>query len=113
MIKGINHIGISVSDLDRSIDFYRNLLGMEVVVRRPFDGPQYEEVLALPGTRGMVALLRSATAQIELFEFVEPAPVRANARRPVSDYGITHLCIEVTDIESEYARLKSRGIDFH
>ena len=113
MIKGINHIGISVSNLDRSIKFYKDLLGMEVAVRRVFEGEQYERLLALPGTRGTVALLKSRNAQIELFEFTHPAPKPGDPDRPVCDHGITHICVEVADIEGEYYRLKDAGVAFH
>ena len=113
MIKGINHIGISVSNLDRSIEFYRELLGLEVAVRRVFEGAQYERLLALRGTRGTVALLKSHNAQIELFEFTNPSPKPGDPNRPVCDHGITHICVEVTDIEGEYERLKAAGVTFH
>ena len=113
MIKGLNHIGISVANLDRSIEFYKNLLGMEVTVNRVFEGPQYERLLALAGTRGTVALLKGPNAQVELFEFTRPSPKPGDPQRPVCDQGITHFCIEVSDIESEYERLRAAGVAFH
>jgi catechol 2,3-dioxygenase-like lactoylglutathione lyase family enzyme len=113
MIKGLNHIGISVTNLDRSIEFYKNLLGMEISVRRIFEGPEYERLLALAGARGTVALLTGPNARVELFEFTQPDPKPGDPRRPVCDRGITHFCIEVSDIETEYERLRGSGVAFH
>jgi len=113
MIIGINHVGISVSSLDRAIGFYGNLLGMEVVVRKDFEGEQYSTILGLKNARGEVALLRHGDFQVELFAFEHPSPQPGDRNRPVCDHGITHLCVQVTDIEGEYARLKAAGVVFH
>lgn len=113
MIKSMNHVGISVSNLDRSIGFYRDLLGMQIVIQKTFEGSQYEMILGLKAARGKVALLRLGELQIELFEFDYPSPKPSDPQRPVCNHGITHFCLEVTDIHSEYARLKNAGITFH
>lgn len=113
MIKGMNHVGISVSSLDRSIEFYRDLLGMKVVVRSMFGGDKYEAVLGLKGARGEAALLRLGDIQVELFQFESPAPKPGNRTRPVCDHGITHFCLQVTDLRGEYERLSAAGVVFH
>ena len=113
MIDGFNHVGISVSDLHRSIAFYRNSLGMEVVAQMRFEGERYEAILGLEGARGEAALLRSGSLQLELFEFAHPAPKSADPRRPVCDHGITHFCVDVADIDTTYDRLKAAGVFFH
>lgn len=113
MIKGMNHVGLSVSNLDRSIAFYRDLLGMEVVRRLPFGGEMYDAILGLKGTRGELALLRLGTAQLELFHFHSPEPVPGDQNRPVCNHGITHFCLEVADVGQEQARLSAAGVTFH
>jgi catechol 2,3-dioxygenase-like lactoylglutathione lyase family enzyme len=113
MIKGMNHVGISVVSLDRSIGFYRDLLGMEVVEQEAFEGIRYDRILALDGVAGKTALLRHGNMQVELFEFSSPHPRKADCDRPVCDHGITHFCIEVTDIDGVYERLRTAGIRFH
>jgi catechol 2,3-dioxygenase-like lactoylglutathione lyase family enzyme len=113
MIKGMNHVGISVASLDRSIAFYRDVLGMRVMVEAPFDGEQYEKILALKGAKGRAVLLRVCDMQIELFEFSCPLPKRADPNYPVCNHGISHFCIEVTEIEREYERMKAAGVSFH
>lgn len=113
MITGMNHVGVSVSNLERSIGFYRDLLGMEVVGRTTFEGERYELILGLRGARGKVALVRLGNLRLELFEFESPRPKPAEPNRPVCDHGITHFCLQVTDIQSEYVRLKAAGVPFH
>jgi glyoxylase I family protein len=117
MVKGFNHIGMSVADLQRSIRFYCDGLGMRVVSQSSFqhgtqDG-KYEEILGLPGATGKVALLKLETLQLELFEFSFPAPKRGDPNRPVCDHGITHFGIEVADIQQVYDRLRAAGATFH
>lgn len=113
MIRAINHVGVSVANLDRSIGFYRDLLGMDVVKQRPFSGEQYESILGLQGAEGRLALLQAGNMRLELFEFSHPSPKPGDSIRPVCDHGITHFCIEVNDVEDSYARLKAAGVSFH
>jgi catechol 2,3-dioxygenase-like lactoylglutathione lyase family enzyme len=113
MIKGLRHVGISVANIERALGFYRDLLGMQIVGQSNFSDEQYSRILGLKGAVGRVVLLGLADMQIELFEFAQPVPTPGNPRRPVCDHGITHICIEVGDIESEYQRLKVAGVEFH
>lgn len=108
-----NHIGISVSNLQRSIEFYVRGLGMQVLIQGKFEGEQYETIMGLRGARGNAAMLRSDSVRLELFEFEQPSPRSAQADRPVCDHGITHFCIEVDDIEAAYRRLLDAGATFH
>jgi len=113
MIKGMNHVGVSVASLERAIAFYRDVMGMACVAQETFGGEKYEAILGLKDVRGKVALVRLGTLQIELFEFEHPQPKAANPQRPVCDHGITHFCLQVEDIHSEYARLQTSGVIFH
>ena len=111
----LSHVGLSVVDLDRSIAFYRRVFNMRVGVEGGFGGAPYESVLALQGASGRAALLESddGALQIELFEFAAPAPRPADRKRRVCDHGLTHFCVEVNDIASEYRRMKEAGVTFH
>ncbi len=112
MIVGLQHVGISVSDLDRSIRFYRDAFGLEVVVQHGFSGELYEKILAIEGACGRVALLKKGNLTLELFEFVPP-PQGTLGKRSVAEYGISHFCVEVTNIAEEYERLRAHGVPFH
>jgi catechol 2,3-dioxygenase-like lactoylglutathione lyase family enzyme len=58
-------------------------------------------------------MLTAGNACIELFEYSSPQPRPGDSKRPVCDHGITHLCLDVSDIEDEYERLKAAGMLFH
>jgi len=113
MTMKLSHIGISVADLDRSVQFYKHLLGAEVLVEGPFEGRDYGRILRLDNPAGKVALLKAGNIELELFEFAHPTPEPMSRDRPVCNHGITHFCIEVTDIDGEYNRLCANGVAFH
>lgn len=113
MNKRMSHVGLSVSCIKRSIKFYQQMLGMELMVHETFEGKQYESILGLPAAQGEVALMKAGDVRIELFEFLHPLPNPNRLDRPVCDVGITHFCIEVDDLDSEYARLVAAGVEFH
>lgn len=113
MIKGLHHAAISVQDLDRSIEFYCGLLGMHVEAQGPFGGDVMDRITGLSGARGRSAMLRAGDLRLEVFEFSSPVPVPCTSVRPVNDHGISHFCIVVADLQSEYERLRSAGVGFH
>jgi glyoxylase I family protein len=113
LIQALGHIALSVANLDRSIAFYRDLLGMELIGREAFGSALYDRILRLENAKGEVALLRSETFQLEIFQFTSPTPERSVLERPVSELGITHFCIEVRDIHAAYDRLRTAGVVFH
>lgn len=114
MIKGIHHVGISVRNLERSITFYIELLGMEVAAPTfPLNGSDLEQIMALPALQGRMCVLRKGSLLIELFEFAHPKPLMKDADYPVSNHGISHFGIEVEDIEATYQRLSAAGVRFH
>jgi catechol 2,3-dioxygenase-like lactoylglutathione lyase family enzyme len=58
-------------------------------------------------------MLQKEGLRIELFEFSRRVSRVADLGRPVCDYGISHFCIEVSDIEGMYHRLRAAGVSFH
>jgi catechol 2,3-dioxygenase-like lactoylglutathione lyase family enzyme len=113
----LNHVGISVRDLERAAAFYARWFGFEVAGSFDFDDlPWMNRVTALGLTRGRAIHLRSADGYLELFEFAEPAPAPAAAPaagRPVSDPGLTHLGFEVDDVVALQAQMAAAGVPFH
>jgi glyoxylase I family protein len=114
MIKGFHHAAISTPDLERCIDFYTRVIGGEVAwtFGWPEGTPEAEEVIGVANSAANAAMLKVGNSFLEVFEFTAPAqPDRAN-RDSVHQHGITHVCLEVTDIEAEYQRLKDAGMTF-
>ena len=116
MIKGIHHTAISTGDFERSLKFYRDLLGFKVTFELEFKpGDEVlQRLMDLEGqAEGRLALLRCENAFVELFEFTSPIPRPMDSRRPVCDHGMTHLCLQVTDIDAEHGRLEAAGMHLH
>ncbi len=115
MILGVNHVALSVPDMDRAIEFYSGLLGLEHVSEAGWEAgtENADKILAVPGTSARVVHLRGANVLFELFQFGDCEPVAQDPRRPVIDHGITHICFAVSDVQAEYERMKAEGMEFH
>lgn len=115
MIHGINHVAISTPDIERLSRFYRELLGFEEVFTLDWDvgHRELDRITGLHDSSARIVMLRCGNACVELFEYHTPAPRPGDKERPVCDHGITHLCLQVSDIDSEYARLAAAGMTFH
>lgn len=115
MIRGLHHTAISTGDLPRALAFYRDVLGFEEVLDHewPEGTANMNATHALPETAGRVVLLRLGRSMIELFDYHTPAPKTADPGRLLCDHGITHLCLDVVDIDKEYERLSAAGMRFH
>lgn len=113
--KGIQHIGVSVPDLDKAREFYLDLLGA-VEVGPPLewrDNPFIDEVLSLKGSAARQFMCRLGNAHIEVFEYALPTPERQDPDRGVNHHGYTHFAVQVEDIQACYQRLLAAGIRVH
>jgi catechol 2,3-dioxygenase-like lactoylglutathione lyase family enzyme len=115
MVSGLHHAGITTGDLDRLIRFYRDLLGFELVLEMEWGAGNAtaDATFALDGSAVRMAMLRTANAFLELFEFASPIGRQGDPERPVCDRGIAHICLEVADVDAEYCRLTAAGMRFH
>ena len=115
MILGLHHASITTGNLDRLTAFYRDQLGFAVVLETGWDGDnaQADTIFGLTGSAVRMVMLRTANAFLELFEFAHPASPERGADRPVFHQGLTHICIAVSDLEAEYARLSAAGMPFN
>ncbi|WP_262029407.1 VOC family protein [Microvirga sp. Mcv34] len=99
MVQGFEHVGMTSSNLDRTIGFYCGLLGLkEILVKRTGEG-------------GRIAFLETGGVMLEI---VEPAAsIQGPAREvPVTEAGIRHITFRVDDVEAIYDKLRSAGVDF-
>jgi catechol 2,3-dioxygenase-like lactoylglutathione lyase family enzyme len=115
MIRGIHHTAISTGDLQRALAFYRDLLGFETVFEFawPTGSELLDRITGLEGSSAQAAMLRAGNTFIELFQYASPPPRPGVPRRPVCNHGITHICLDVTDVDAEYERLRAAGMSFH
>ena len=113
MIRGIHHVAVHVRDLDRMVKFYKEAFGFELVGEEFSwqDTPMLDQILDVPNSAARGCMLRAGTCYMELFQFSAPEPSSTRPLRPY-DKGYTHFCVDVTDIEREYERLRGLGMTF-
>ncbi len=105
----LHHVGLTVSDLERSLGFYRDLLGLPVRERDEASGGQVESITGVSGTRVRIADLDFGSGRtLELTQYLSP-PGDAVRPRPV-DSGHVHVGIEVDNVDAVYGRLVGAGI---
>ncbi len=109
----ILHTGITVRDIDKAVLFYRDVLGLELVVppTDPAEGAELSAGVGVPGARLRQAILESGDCSIELFEYQNP-PAVIEKPLPANNLGPGHVAFEVSDIKVEYERMKKLGVEF-
>ena len=109
-LKMVHHHGFTVSDLEKSLKFYRDALGLEVVrISERKDLPSYNTILGYDDVRLQVAILTHPVNDfvLELFLYINPL----STKRELQNYfvGASHLAFEVDDIDKQYAQLQAAG----
>jgi catechol 2,3-dioxygenase-like lactoylglutathione lyase family enzyme len=111
MIKGLHHTSITVNDLESSIGFYRDVLGLELLFTRESSGEGLSKGLGVENAHLKIAMFRAGDDFLELIEYVNPK-CEAKKLRPC-DIGNMHVALRVTDIEQLGRRLKTHGHNFN
>jgi glyoxylase I family protein len=111
MIEGIEHVGISVSDLERSTDFYCGILGFKVV--RTIEGSELlGKITGMPGCRATIVHLAKGSSVLELFKYSEPNGKLIPPERVQADKGISHIGFHSSDVRKDYKKLMDAGVRF-
>lgn len=105
-----HHMGLQVADLERSLAFYRDILGFEVVFAWNPRAPYIAELVGYPGVDLHAAILRlpDSSVFLELLEYrnVDRHPVDTGTANP----GTAHIAFFVGDLDGLYGRLTERGV---
>lgn len=99
MIDKIHHIGIAVHNLDESLKFYRDTLGLHV---HALDTVEDQGVRA--------ALLTIGESEIELLEPTRPDAGMAKFLERKGE-GLHHICFQTSDVDGELETLKAKGVE--
>jgi catechol 2,3-dioxygenase-like lactoylglutathione lyase family enzyme len=112
-VSKLHHTGYTVSDLERSLRFYRDLLGCEVIATQEKRGGYLADIVGYPDAQVRMAHLRAPESDhvIELFEYVSPES--EERRTEPRSVGITHVCFLVSDLKATYERLLDAGVEFY
>jgi catechol 2,3-dioxygenase-like lactoylglutathione lyase family enzyme len=105
----VNHVGLCVTDIDRSRRFYEQVLGFEPVREMQVPDDFTADLLRVPRPVGLTAsYLRRDAFVLELLHFDRPdnAPPRD---RPFHEPGLTHLSFTVDDLDAARAAVEEHG----
>jgi len=111
MFNRMDHVGISVRDMQKAIRFYRDIVGMEKVFDREFDAP-LAKITGIDGARARVVHMKLGDAVVELFDYQFPKG-RELRRDPIqADFGLTHIGFRVENFQETYRHLREKGVKF-
>lgn len=113
MIKSVAHIGLTVTNLERSIEFYRDILGLVYKGQMLMDGPETEKLFNRKGTTARIAYLNYAEearqADVELIEFTSFEIEKSQSS--LFQTSISEICFGVEDIDKFYQNLLDQGVE--
>ncbi|MGH7338517.1 MAG: VOC family protein [Myxococcota bacterium] len=108
-IQRLTHMGICVSDLERSLRFYCDLLGCEEVGRLELEGQPTATLNGWPDVKVRAVYLERDGWRLELMEFPVPGWIGPSTPRPMNQLGLTHLSFRVADLDAVCARIEAAG----
>jgi glyoxylase I family protein len=107
-IIATDHTGITVSNLERSLAFWRDVLGFELSHRAHHTGELASEVTGVPGAEISIAVLKGYGNKIELLEYLAPKDRRHVDLSPC-DVGSVHVAFTVKNLDSVLNTIAASG----
>ncbi|HEX4653229.1 MAG TPA: VOC family protein [Candidatus Udaeobacter sp.] len=105
-----DHTGITVSDLDRSLEFWRDVLGFEFSHRAHQQGEMAEQITGVKGAELQLAVVKAPNGhKIELLEYLAPSERRKSIKARPCDVGHVHVALLVDDVHAVLERIAASG----
>ncbi len=111
IVEAVDAVGMTVSDLDRSVEFYSKVLSFAKVSEVEVAGDEYEHLQGIFGLRMRIARLRLGDEFIELTEYLAPKgrPVPVDSRS--NDRWFQHIAIITNDMDRAYEHLRQHRVE--
>lgn len=113
-MKAVRHFGIVVSDIEKSLHFYQNLLGLKIKLDMLEEGEFIDTILGLQNVQVKTVKMESENGDtlVELLEYrSHKGKKRENYQ--IFDLGASHIAFTVEDVDAAYERLKGSGVSFN
>jgi catechol 2,3-dioxygenase-like lactoylglutathione lyase family enzyme len=111
IIASVDSIGITVTDMDRAVEFYTKVLGFEKLDGREVAGEPYERLYGVFGMRLATTTLGLGDERIELMQFLAPRGRPEPADSKSNDRWFQHVAIIVSDMDRAYAWLREHKVE--
>ncbi|WP_299081407.1 VOC family protein [uncultured Paraglaciecola sp.] len=110
-MMGINHIGISVANLDEMLKFYQDATGYEVIRRETVKGSSdADKLYGHKGVEYEMAILKAPNMLLELIAFKHNKNAKTSTM-PVIGPGMTHTCFQSPESNSGFKKFQKAGAD--
>ena len=110
MITAHNHTSFTVSNVERSVEFYTQIVGMQVERQFEAQGPGIEQIVALPGAHLRIAFVSMGSFRLELIEYAAPQGLKLEMA--TNNVGSAHIAFTTDDIDKTYEELIAKGVRF-
>lgn len=112
-MKSIRHMGIAVSNMTRSLDFYSRLFGLQIVKETNEGGHYISKLCDLPEDKSNIRTIKLAADDGNLIELIEyEYCLNPPDKNIMCQIRTCHIAFTVNDISAEYKRLNTAGISF-
>lgn len=108
----LTHLGLCVSDLERSLRFWRDVMGFALSSEFPelrVENEMADRLLSLRGVSLHAVYLERDGFRIELLHYASPRSPGAAPKRGMNDLGLTHLSVRVPDVREAMAAIEAGG----
>jgi len=107
-VLAVDHTGITVSNLERSLDFWRDVLGFELSHQAHQKGDLAEQITGVTGAEILIAVVKAPGHKIELLEYRAPADRKQVEFRPC-DVGSVHVALTVDNLDAVLETIAASG----
>jgi glyoxylase I family protein len=104
------HVSLCVSDMERSLGFYRDTLGFRVMAQLVREGPEVSRVMGLANAKFRAAFLKRDGINLELICFDYPKGRAFPREHRSNDIGLSHLTFTVDDLDATIRDLEAKGV---
>jgi catechol 2,3-dioxygenase-like lactoylglutathione lyase family enzyme len=109
-VQKVDAVGMTVSDMDRAVEFYSNVLAFEKISDTEVYGPEYEQLTGVFGLRIRIVRMKLGNEQIELTDYLTPGGKPNPADTRSNDLWFQHMAIVVKDMDQAYAQLRKHNV---
>ena len=108
MIQSVNHVSFTVANLEESIAFYRDVLGMECISKAERDETFSSAVTGIKGVAMNIAYMQAPGFAVELIQYISGQGVQIDTS--TNNPGSTHLCFNISNYDEWMTKMEKAGV---